>query len=75
MSRNDITGDRIATRLATNKFREGWDGIFSKQRECNACKWIGPESETVMCGAVGPLCPDCRETTEVANCENGGGGK
>lgn len=39
-------------------------------RCCNACDWIGPESETVMLsdhrgGGVGPLCPECYETTEV----------
>jgi hypothetical protein len=35
-------------------------------RECNACDWKGPLSETCMLGAVGPLCPVCRETTEEA---------
>lgn len=35
-------------------------------RECNACEWRGPLSETCMLGAVGPLCPECRETTEAA---------
>lgn len=34
MSHNDITGDRIATRSATDKFREGWDGIFKPARVC-----------------------------------------
>jgi hypothetical protein len=36
----------------------------AERRECNACDWRGPESECVMLGAVGPLCPECRETTE-----------
>ena len=31
---------------------------------CNACSWVGPVSETCMLGSVGPLCPECRETTE-----------
>lgn len=36
MSHNDITGDRIATRSATDKFREGWDGVFGK-KPCGKC--------------------------------------
>lgn len=36
-------------------------------RSCNACLWIGPASETVMCGSVGPLCPECNETTEAVH--------
>lgn len=35
-------------------------------RECNGCDWKGPLSETCMLGEVGPLCPECRETTEAA---------
>ena len=37
----------------------------SEQRSCNACTWKGPLADTIMLGAVGPLCPDCHETTEV----------
>jgi hypothetical protein len=32
-------------------------------RECNICDWTGIESDCVMCGEVGPLCPECHETT------------
>jgi hypothetical protein len=32
------------------------------RRECNACSWMG-EADT-YCGSVGPLCPECHETTE-----------
>jgi hypothetical protein len=35
-----------------------------EQRSCNACTWTGLRGETVMLGAVGPLCPECRETTD-----------
>ena len=31
MSRNDITGDNIATRTTTDKYREGHDRIFAKK--------------------------------------------
>lgn len=31
---------------------------------CNACEWTGPTVDTVMLGDVGPLCPQCHETTE-----------
>ena len=34
------------------------------QLECNACDWKGPLSEACMLGSIGPLCPECRETTE-----------
>lgn len=35
-------------------------------RECNDCNWTGPRSECCWLGAIGPLCPECRETTEAA---------
>lgn len=40
---------------------------LNKRRICSddSCGWTGPETECVMCGAVGPLCPICGETTEV----------
>jgi hypothetical protein len=42
----------------------------NERRECNACDWTGSRAECVwlagMDGGVGPLCPECRETTEVA---------
>lgn len=36
------------------------------QRECNSedCDWSGYTDR--MCGSIGPLCPDCGETTEPA---------
>lgn len=34
-------------------------------RACNACSWTGKESDCVYCGSVGPLCPECHETTDV----------
>lgn len=37
---------------------------ISDLRECNACDWIGNLADCVWCGAVGPLCPVCHETTE-----------
>ena len=34
--------------------------------QCNECEWEGPVGETSMCGSIGPLCPDCRETCQVS---------
>lgn len=36
-------------------------------RECcnDECGWIGEADR--MCGAVGPLCPDCGEVTELVS--------
>lgn len=40
------------------------DQVAAAQRECNApdCTWKGATDR--MCGSVGPLCPECGETTE-----------
>lgn len=35
------------------------------QRECS-CGWVGNLDDCVWCGRVGPLCPNCHETTEAA---------
>ena len=37
----------------------------SESRECHSCGWLGTVADTLMLGSVGPLCPDCRETTET----------
>lgn len=34
---------------------------------CNACDWTGKLADTVMLGSVGPLCPECRETTDKSS--------
>lgn len=32
---------------------------------CNEeCGWEGAKDECVMCGAIGPLCPECHEVVE-----------
>jgi hypothetical protein len=36
MTRNDITGDRIASRPATKSFRENFDAIF-RTSQCGDC--------------------------------------
>lgn len=33
-SRNDITGDKIQTKVVTQEYRENYDKIFSKDKEC-----------------------------------------
>lgn len=34
-------------------------------RICNNCDWTGDVSDCVYVGAVGPLCPECHETTTI----------
>lgn len=36
------------------------------KRWCNACTWAGKETDCVWLGAIGPLCPECHETTDTA---------
>lgn len=37
-AKNDITGDSIITKSSTDKYRDGWERIFGKQkREMNEC--------------------------------------
>lgn len=31
MSRNDVTGDRLVTKVGTSAYSEGWDRIFGKK--------------------------------------------
>ena len=33
MSKNDITGDTIQSKLSTQKYRDNWDLIFRKKNE------------------------------------------
>lgn len=35
MSHNDITGDKIASKDTTDKFRTGWDRIFGGKKPLN----------------------------------------
>jgi hypothetical protein len=37
--------------------------VQSELRYCNDCEWTGTTDR--MCGAIGPLCPECGETTGV----------
>jgi hypothetical protein len=50
---------------AADTLREALAAHMGELRECcNAeCEWRGETSR--MCGAVGPLCPECGEVTEL----------
>jgi hypothetical protein len=37
MTRNDITGDRIASKPANDAFRNAFDRIFAKSSQCGDC--------------------------------------
>jgi hypothetical protein len=37
MTRNDITGDRIASKPANDAFRNAFDRIFGKSSQCGDC--------------------------------------
>lgn len=50
-----LNGDRTAVTLP--------------DRECNACDWRGSVMDCCWLGTVGPLCPECRETTTPSNAE------
>lgn len=63
MSRNDITGDKIATKPASDAFREGFDRIFGKPAACKRCP---------IKTAYGPaLCWECMQKDEACPCEPG----
>ena len=51
MSRNDITGDNIATRAPTDAYREGHDRIFAKKPPftclfCGMPSWVDPSDQS-----------------------------
>lgn len=58
----DVILERLRTRWAA--ILAAIDAAINPVRECFSCGWKGPLTETCMLGAVGPLCPKCRETTE-----------
>ena len=33
MNKNDITGDRLITRVVSDSYRKGWDLIFAEKEE------------------------------------------
>ena len=43
MSRNDITGDNIATRAVSDAYRKNWEAIFRKG-PAYRCKFCGEKS-------------------------------
>lgn len=32
-AKNDVTGDKIISRISNEKYAEGWDRIFGKKKE------------------------------------------
>jgi hypothetical protein len=62
---NPWTPEKIAElHRVLDKYKPRGEPAATVERECNACNWRGREADTLMLGAVGPLCPECRETTE-----------
>lgn len=52
MTRNDITSDRIASRLANDAFRNAFDRIFGKTSQCGNCngtRKVGGKPCVVCC--------------------------
>ena len=39
MSTNDITGDALTTKVATEAYRDGWDRIFGEKKRCQCVVW------------------------------------
>lgn len=62
-----VIGDNRAytTEQATTEALNRWYGQRIRC-ECNSdeCGWSGRLNETCWVGAIGPLCPQCRETVE-----------
>lgn len=59
---NMSDGDKLTE---TPRFlAEKLESIPKPKRECNACDWVGETD--LMLGSIGPLCPQCGETTEPA---------
>lgn len=56
MTRNDITGDLIASRPANNAYRSAWERIFNKP-ESTPCDCIGGKVD-------GRPCPVCCPTDD-----------
>jgi hypothetical protein len=51
--------NRVVEKVALLESRLKQFGII----ECNSCDWIGQVGEADFLGAIGPLCPECKETT------------
>lgn len=58
MSHNDITGDKIATKPASDKFRENYDAIFKKEPvDADTCGKCGQPWSEHEFGVPAPYCP------------------
>jgi hypothetical protein len=65
--------DRWDNTTQCAKAGEAWDALVAaiqgavkvEHRVCTACDWRGKWTQTVSLGEVGPLCPQCHETTEA----------
>lgn len=50
MSTNDITGDKIITKVSTDTYRNNYDMIFKKTKPCAFCAgFVNPKCEEVKC--------------------------
>ncbi len=57
MSTNDVTGDKLITKQATDAYRDGWDRIFGKKPQPPVAN--SPEEQ--------PAEPTCNEDPGVTN--------
>ena len=62
-TRNDITGDSLTTKSATDSYRNGWDRIFGKKKEIIPSP-IGGALTLEQIEAVRGLCDHIKKNKE-----------
>jgi len=56
--KNNITGDKLISKVNTKSYDEGWDRVFNKKERDNKCKkcgFIQQKPDFVLCEACGSL--------------------
>ena len=52
-SRNNITGDKLQSKVTTQEYRDGWDAIFGKAGYSKPTE-VRPRTDYVCCGKCSP---------------------
>ena len=53
-TKNDITGDELRSKTSTDKFRDNWDGVFSKEQSVPIGEDTRPKDRTKQ--GISPSC-------------------
>ena len=54
VTKNDITGDELRSKTSTDKFRDNWDGVFSKEQSVPIGEDTRPKDRTKQ--GISPSC-------------------